>query len=193
MLAFNQLVVHTPRLRLRPLAESDAEALFAIFSDARVMRYWSSAPWTSIDKAHELIAKDAAALPAGEHLRLGIETTADHRLIGHCSLFNFNAQCQRADVGYGMAFAAWGHGYMHEALTALLDYGFAELALNRIEADIDPRNAASAKTLERLGFVREGFLRERWVVDGEVSDSGIYGLLRRDWLAHTPNPHSPQT
>ena len=61
--------------------------------------------------------------------------------------------------------------------------GFIELSLNRVEADIDPRNAASAKTLERLGFVKEGFLRERWVVDGEVSDSGIYGLLRRDWLA----------
>ena len=59
------------------------------------------------------------------------------------------------------------------------------LALNRVEADIDPRNAASANTLERLGFQNEGLLRERWVVDGEVSDSGIYGLLRLDWLART--------
>ena len=119
-------------------------------------------------------------------MRLGMETVADGRLIGQCSLFNFNAQCQRCDIGYGMAFDAWGHGYMLEALTAVLDYGFAELGLNRVEADIDPRNAASAKTLERLGFQNEGFLRERWVVDGEVSDSGIYGLLRRDWLARTP-------
>ena len=180
---FSQLILTTERLKLRPLVASDAAALFAIFSDARVMRYWSSAPWASIDKAHEMIAKDATAMVVGEHLRLGIETIEDAKLIGHCSLFNFNAQCQRAEIGYGMAFDAWGHGYMHEALTAVLNYGFSELALNRVEADIDPRNAASAKTLERLGFQNEGLLRERWVVDGEVSDSGIYGLLRRDWLA----------
>ena len=185
MPAFNQLVLTTERLRLRPLLASDAAALFAIFSDARVMRYWSSAPWASIDKAHEMIAKGATALVAGDHIRLGMETADGARLIGHCSLFGFNAQCRRCDIGYGMAFDAWGHGYMHEALTAVLNYGFTELALNRVEADIDPRNAASAKTLERLGFQNEGLLRERWVVDGEVSDSGIYGLLRRDWLART--------
>ena len=185
---FSQLILTTERLRLRPLVASDAAALFAIFSDPRVMRYWSSAPWPSIDKAHEMIAKDATQLAAGEHLRLGMETADDGRLIGHCSLFSFNAQCQRCDIGYGMAFGAWGHGYMDEALTALLNYGFSELALNRVEADIDPRNLASANTLERLGFQHEGFLRERWVVDGEVSDSGIYGLLRRDWLARTAAP-----
>ena len=183
MPAFDQLLLNTPRLRLRPYRSSDAEALFAIYSDVRVMRYWSYPPWPSIDKAHEMIANDATALAAGEHVRLGVETMSDAKLIGHCSLFNFNAQCQRAEIGYGLAFAAWGRGYMHEALTALLDYGFAELALNRVEADVDPRNLASAKALERLGFQNEGLLRERWVVDGEVSDSGIYGLLRRDWLA----------
>lgn len=190
MPAFDQLLLNTQRLRLRPYKPSDAEALFAIYSDVRVMRYWSYPPWPSIDKAHEMIGKDATALAAGEHVRLGVETVEDARLIGHCSLFNLNTQCQRAEIGYGLTFAAWGHGYMHEALTALLNYGFAELALNRIEADIDPRNAASAKTLERLGFQNEGFLRERWVVDGEVSDSGLYGLLRRDWLARTPRPQS---
>lgn len=58
--------------------------------------------------------------------------------------------------------------------------------LNRIEADIDPRNLGSAASLECLGFVREGHLRERWVVDGEVSDSWLHGLLRRDWKALPP-------
>ena len=70
---------------------------------------------------------------------------------------------------------------MHEALVALLNYGFSALDLNRVEADVDPRNTPSAKTVERLGFVREGLLRERWIVDGEVSDTAFYGLIRRDW------------
>lgn len=54
------------------------------------------------------------------------------------------------------------------------------MKLNRIEADIDPRNAASARVPERLGFVREGLLRERWIVGDEVTDSALYGLLRSD-------------
>jgi RimJ/RimL family protein N-acetyltransferase len=82
-----------------------------------------------------------------------------------------------------MAVEAQGNGYMNEALVSLLEFGFSQLALNRLEADIDPRNTASAKSLERLGFRKEGHLRERWIVAGEVSDSGLYGLLRSDWQA----------
>jgi RimJ/RimL family protein N-acetyltransferase len=63
----------------------------------------------------------------------------------------------------------------------LLAYAFDELDLRRIEADVDPRNAASIRTLERLGFRREGYLRERWRVNGEVQDALFYGLLRREW------------
>jgi RimJ/RimL family protein N-acetyltransferase len=70
---------------------------------------------------------------------------------------------------------------MHEALQALIDYAFGPLGLNRIEADIDPRNSNSARSLERLGFRMEGVLRERWIVAGEVSDTGYYGLLRKEW------------
>jgi RimJ/RimL family protein N-acetyltransferase len=73
-------------------------------------------------------------------------------------------------------------GYMHEALQTLLAYAFERLHLNRLEADIDPRNTSSARSLGRLGFVQEGHLRQRWIVDGEVSDTGFYGLLRDDWL-----------
>lgn len=97
-----------------------------------------------------------------------------------CTLFAFSAQCRRAEVGYALASQCWGCGYMDEALRALLGYGFGELGLNRVEADIDPRNKASARSLERLGFVKEGHLRERWVVGDEVSDTALYGLLARD-------------
>ncbi len=80
-----------------------------------------------------------------------------------------------------MASPAWGQGYMNEALSGLIDYAFAELNLNRIEADIDPRNESSRRVLERLKFVREGYLRERWIVGEEVSDTALYGLLQREW------------
>jgi [ribosomal protein S5]-alanine N-acetyltransferase len=70
---------------------------------------------------------------------------------------------------------------MHEALSALLDYAFTELNLNRVEADTDPRNERSARLLDRLKFSKEGLFRERCIVDGEISDAAMYGLLRREW------------
>jgi len=181
MPGFGQLTLATPRLVLRPLQESDAPALLAIFSDPKVMRYWSTPPWESIDAANEMIARDRKAMAEGQDLRLGLERAEDKALIGVCSLFDRSQQCRRAEVGYGLASQAWGHAYMDEALRALLRYGFSELALNRVEADIDPRNEASARSLERLGFKKEGHLRERWIVAGEVSDTALYGLLSRDW------------
>ncbi|MCC7019056.1 MAG: GNAT family N-acetyltransferase [Ardenticatenales bacterium] len=183
MRPFDTVTLTTERLSLRPLVPSDAEALFAVFSDPQVMRYWSTAPWSSVDAAHELIAKDTAAHAAGEYIRLGIALQGTEVIFGTCTLFDFVAQSRRAELGYAMASAMWGHGYMQEALRALVAFGFDELDLNRIEADIDPRNAASARSLARLGFVKEGHLRERWIVEGEVSDSDMYGLLRSDWLA----------
>ncbi len=191
MRSFEGLTLRTERLLLRPSRENDAAALFGTFSDARVARYLSRPPWPDIGVARERIARDIKALPEGDYLCLMLERAVDGRLIGECSLFGFSEQCRRAELGYALAAEAWGHGYMHEALSTFLGFGFAELGLNRVEADIDPRNEASARALERLGFVKEGHLRERWIVAGEVSDSGLYGLLRADWPADLNPPATP--
>lgn len=183
MTSFTEVRLHTPRLQLRPLVAADAESLLAIYADAGVSRYLSRPAWTSIEQAHASIARDAAAVPAGEYLRLGVLLQGQDRVIGDVSMFDFVPQCRRAEMGYSLAADCHGRGLMHEALTALVDFAFTTLDLNRIEADIDPRNTASARSLERLGFAREGFLRERWIVAGEVSDTALYGLIRRDWAA----------
>jgi RimJ/RimL family protein N-acetyltransferase len=183
---FDDLTLDTERLRLRPLARTDAPALLAIFADPRVMRYWSTPPWAGIEAAQAFIERDLEAMRAGSHLRLGLERRSDALLIGQCTLYDIVQPSKRAQLGYSMAAEAWGQGWMHEALGALLEHGFSALQLHRVEADIDPRNSASARSLERLGFVREGLLRERWIVAGEVSDSALYGLLARDWRATQP-------
>lgn len=178
---YSDLHLSTVRLELRPLRIEDQQALFAIYSDPDFMRYWSSQPWTNLEQAVQLIASDLRDLAEGRHIRLAIVTRADDRLIGTCSLFNINTQCRRAEIGYGIARGCWRKGFMKEAVTALIDHAFQAMSLHRIEADIDPLNKASAASLERLGFVREGLLRERWIVDGKVSDSALYGLLENDW------------
>jgi [ribosomal protein S5]-alanine N-acetyltransferase len=89
----------------------------------------------------------------------------------------FTLPCERVRLRF------LGKGLMQEALPSVLDYAFDVLDMHRIAADVDPRNAASSRLLERLGFRHEGRLRERWFVNGEVCDSEYHGLLRHEWLA----------
>ena len=173
----------TARLTLRPPRRGDEADLYAIHADAEVMRYFSEPPWTDPARAARQIDEDAARFANEESFRFAIILKETGRQIGNCTLYALHRQNRRADMGYALARAHWGLGYMSEALQALLAFGFTELDLHRVEADVDPRNAASATALTRLGFVQEGLLRERWIVAGEVSDSALFGLLRRDWAA----------
>ena len=180
MQIFEKLPIRTARLELRPLRETDVTALFEIHSDPKVMRYWDAPAWKNDERGRAMIARDIA-LATKDYLRLGIELAGGGKLLGTCSLWHIDAQSRRAEIGYALGSGYWGQGYMHEALSALLDYAFGELDLNRIEADTDARNEQSARLLGRLKFSREGLFRERCIVDGEVSDSAMYGLLRREW------------
>jgi len=183
MSVFGDLRLQTERLQLRPLRMQDAQALYTIHADPEVMRYWSTPPWTTLDDALRMVEGDARAADTGQALRLGLERRDGGAFVGHCTLFRIDAACRRAEIGYALTHASWGQGLMHEALTALLIHGFERMNLNRVEADIDPRNLRSARALERLGFAREGLMRERWIVDGVVCDTAFYGLLRREWDA----------
>jgi [ribosomal protein S5]-alanine N-acetyltransferase len=174
--------IEAQRLRLRGIEELDLEHLYAIFSDPQVMRYWSTPPLQNLDEALELLREIQTSNRQGKILKWGVALKQDNSLIGTVTLFNMDRSNGRAEIGYAQAAAYWGHGYTHEALQALLKYCFEELELRRLEADVDPRNTPSIKTLERLGFQKEGFLRERWHVNGEIQDALFYGLLRRDWI-----------
>lgn len=186
MRAFHNRPIKTDRLTLRPLTEVDVSSLFEIHSDPRSMQYWSGAVWKDDERGRAIVARDND-LGITDYLRLGIELTSAQTVLGTCAFFQINDQCRRAELGYMLASNAWGFGYMQEALSAFIDYGFSDLGLNRIEADTDSRNTRSMHLLERLKFVKEGHFRERWVVEGDVSDSAMYGLLRLDWL--NPAPH----
>jgi RimJ/RimL family protein N-acetyltransferase len=181
MTPIEPVVIPTKRLTLRFLSEADLPAFYDIFSHPEVMRYWSWPAWTDIAQAQQMLTDTQQGYRTRSGLQLGIERHADHVLVGVCSLYHYHVASRRAEIGYALGRRYWGSGYMQEALQALLRYAFQTLDFNRLEADIDPRNTASAKTLERLGFQKEGYLRERWIVNGEISDTWLYGLLRREW------------
>jgi ribosomal-protein-alanine N-acetyltransferase len=181
MPAFTPITLTTERLILRWLTETDAAAQYAIYSDDVAMRYWSTAAWTDMDQAHANIEQSLENYSSGKGLRLAIELRATGEMIGNFSFYALSESNRRCDIGYALNRAHWGQGYLGEAMTEALNYAFTTLDLNRIEADIDPRNEASAKLLERKSFVKEGYMRERWIVNGELCDTVFYGLLRREW------------
>ena len=112
---------------------------------------------------------------------MGLVRPEDDQVIGTGNLLHFDWPCRRAEVGYALARPFWGQGLASEATAALVEYGFETLDLHRLEAQLDPRNEASTRVLERQGFIREGLLRERWIVGDEISDSLLMGLLRSDY------------
>ena len=173
--------IDTTRLSLRWISAADTDAFYAIYSNPEVMRYWSTPPLADREAAANLVKKIQEDWKRRLILKWGIARRADNQLIGSVTLFNLDFNHRRAEIGYALGRDYWGQGYMSEALMVVLKHAFEVLALHRIEADVDPRNAASIRTLEKLGFRREGYLRERWQVNGEIQDAFFYGLLRQEW------------
>lgn len=165
-------ILTTPRLYLRTLTAGDAPDLLALYAHDDVMRYWSHGPWTTLAEAHAAIG-DAGRDDAAH---LAIVTRAEGKLAGSCALFDLQRQHRRATLGYLLAPQFWGQGLAAEALRALVDHGIGALGLQRIEAEVDPRNAASLALLARLGFRREGVLRARWCVAGVARDVELWAF-----------------
>ena len=173
--------LHTSRLLLRPFTEADTDAIFALHSDATIMRYWDAPPYTDYEQAKRFIAACSRMEQEGKGVRLAIERSDDSTFIGWSGFFNWDPEYRSAGIGYCLNDTAWGQGYATEAANAVLEWAFDTLDLNRVQSEADTRNRASARVLEKLGFVHEGTLREDCIVNGDVSDSWVYGLLRREW------------
>jgi [ribosomal protein S5]-alanine N-acetyltransferase len=176
--------VSAERVRLRWLTAIDIPALFAIFGDPEVTRYWGFATLPDLAAAEALLADIHEHFRQRTLFQWGVETVDAGEVVGTCTLAALDAVNRRADLGYALGRAFWGRGYMAEIMPPLLRFAFADLGLHRITADADPRNERSIRILERLGFRREGYLREHYLVQGEAQDGVVYGLLRSEaeWL-----------
>ena len=175
--------ISTERLRLRSLTPGDVPALAAIFGDSEVCRFWSHAALTDVSAAQALYDHIVKCFAARSLFQWGIAERESDAVVGTCTLAALSSEHRRAELGFALARASWGRGYIAEVLPALVDFAFETLDLHRLEADVDPRNQRSIRAIQRLGFKREGWLRERYHVNGELQDSILYGLLRRDWVS----------
>jgi ribosomal-protein-alanine N-acetyltransferase len=184
--------LHTQRLTLREIVDSDAPALLAVHGDTQHMRWFGTDPVPDLAAAQKLVDTFAGwRLQPNPGTRWGLELQGTPGLVGSCGLFGWNRAWRRCMLGYELARGHTGQGLMHEALQAVLDWGFATMDLHRIEALVHPDNAPSLALLARLGFAREGRLREiaRW--GGQQHDMLQLALLRADWVARGAAPAAP--
>ena len=174
--------LQTPRLTLRELADSDADALFAIHSNVAMMEWYGTDHMTQRSDAVQMIARFADLWrPPPTGIRWALCSHESPELLGTCGFQRWNRDWNSCMIRYELKQEARGNGYMQEALRAAIVWAFANMKLNRIEAQIHPQNRASIQLVERLGFVREGILRKAGYWDEQYHGLGVFGLLKNEF------------
>lgn len=169
-----------PRLVLRWMDVRDLPDLHALFADTGGTRIWNRSG-ARPDEASIHLEAIQRGYEQGHLFQWGIALRDDDRVVGTATLSHVDHLQGRADMNLVLRPEQRGKRYGTEALTLLLEHAFGAMMLRRIEADVDPRDPAALRTLENVGFRREGYLRQRWMIDGELQDSVLMGMLAQDW------------
>ena len=179
------------RFKLRHIEPADADALRTIFGDLEVVRYMGIPLLRTDEQVQHLLGKITSGIESKTLFQWGLAPLDSETLIGTCTLSHIDWVNQRAELGFALALSHWGRGIMRETVPVLIEHAFNSMGLHRLEADADPRNAQSLRLLEFFGFEREGYLRERHLVEGERQDTVLLGLLAAAWRRRLANPQNP--
>ncbi len=178
----------TARLHLRPLVMNEARELLAVVSASRdeLGRYMSwPREFHEVAQAREFVRVGREGWMQSRTVRLGLFERGTGALIGSAELDGIDARRSQAELGYWIRTDRCRKGYAAEASRAMLHFAFETLRLHKVRADVAVGNFASARVLEKLGFAREGTLREDRSVGGVFVDHWRFGLLEREFL---PSP-----
>ncbi|MEJ7738237.1 MAG: GNAT family N-acetyltransferase [Chitinophagaceae bacterium] len=170
--------IRTDRLILRQMTLADAIGVRQLRSNEDVMKYINRPLTHTIEEAEAWISVIIEALQKAEGITWCIclkETPIEH--VGSIGLWRIDKENYRAEIGYMLEPSLQGKGIMYEAIHKVLDYGFKEMKLHSIEAQIDPRNAASGALLKKAGFIQEAYFKENYYLRGRFADTAVYSIL----------------
>jgi RimJ/RimL family protein N-acetyltransferase len=173
--------IETARLLIRPVTERDLPDLWVVNGNDAVTRFLPYGSWRSLEDGKTWFRRMTGLQTDGSALQFVVVEKSLGQVIGSALLFRYEEASARIELGYTLGHDHWGHGYMVEALTALFRVVFGEMVMHRIEAQVNPQNGRSFRTLLRLGFRKEGLLRGRYLDKGQAVDVEMYGLLRSEW------------
>ncbi len=177
--AAGQPTLATPRLLLRPFRHEDAPAVTREVADPRVADQTLLPHPYPVNAAEAFIGRCAMEWEAGKAVTWAITRRDDAVLIGAIAVRMVRAQ-RTGDLGYWLAVPAWGQGFMTEAIDAVALHAFTELGLHRLEARLFPENAASARVLEKCGFLPEGTLQGALWKEHAPRDVRLYARVVTD-------------
>jgi ribosomal-protein-alanine N-acetyltransferase len=172
-------VLTTRRLTLRQFRPDDADAMHECYADPEAMRFWDTEPHTKPIQTERAVRNSIDCTPA--YYRVwAVADAATDRCLGMVNYHDGHIRSRRAAIGYIINPSRHRQGLATEAVTALIAHCFETLSLHRLEALIHPENAASQALVERLGFQREGLLRDHLRVGETWRDALIYARLATD-------------
>jgi RimJ/RimL family protein N-acetyltransferase len=172
------------RVTLRPFQPEDLPALRAWHDDAEVMQYWGDRhPILAAHACEADLAPNGRFTQFAENGYFGIQDESG-RLIGRIDYEGFTLPERAAELSILIGEKeTWSKGYGSEAVTLLLEWLFNDRGAHRVWLEVFPENTRAQRAYEKVGFVREGTLRETWLVDGRWHDEHVYGMLRREYNA----------
>ena len=172
---------YTDRLRLRRIQATDAAAIFSVYAqDSDVTRFLVWMPHLSVSATHEFVARCLTAWESGRAFPYVLIDRASGALLG---MLEVRPDGRRAEIGYVLARRHWGKGLMPEALRCVVNLAFSTLPFSKVEATCDVENRASARALEKSGFLKVGRLARHIVhpnLSAEPRDSFLYAVAKQN-------------
>ncbi len=171
-------VLETERLLLREITKDDAEGIFACFSNENVTRFYGQDTLVNMEQAEQFVEFFSESYAKKRGIRWGIERKGTKGLIGTIGFNAWSPKHKRAEIGYEINPEQWRKGYTSEAISKIVSYGFESMGLARIGAIVFIENEASNNLLTKMGFQKEGILREYMYQNGMAHDTNVYSLLK---------------
>ncbi len=170
--------IFTERLVLRKIdVDKDLIDFFTIRSNRDAMRHIPRPVATDHSEVLLLINEGNAAYERGDMLSLAITLKDTDKFIGAVGFYRVDWDNHRTEIGYILNPEYSGKGYMHEACTALVQFAFDEVGFHSLEAVIEADNTKSIKVIEKLGFTREAYFKEKGFSNNKYIDLTVYSLL----------------
>jgi [ribosomal protein S5]-alanine N-acetyltransferase len=174
-------ILTTPRLRLTEVESDHASALFEVFSNPEVVKYYGMDPMHELLQAEKIIQHFRNIYDMKKGMRWAITLNDGNKFVGTIGLNNLALGMKKAEVGFEIHPDSWRSGITSEALRAVLAYSFEELGLHRIGAVTFPANVASIGLLKKNGFVEEGKLKSYLFQNGQSQDALMFSIVHTEW------------
>lgn len=174
-------ILKSERLILRAITLEDAQYIQSIRNNPKVMEFMDSNNHETLEDSKQFIQNNITSFKNKEGIYWAIIEKQTEAFIGDFSYWRIDKKNHRAEIGYTLMPEFWGKGYMSEAIKTIINFGFNDLNLHSIEANINPNNNSSRKLLQKIGFEKEAYFKENYYYNGIYLDSEIYSLLKTNY------------